>query len=89
MAAVARMERAGVPTDTETYDAIIANWDRLKTHLIDDVNGNFDVYEDTTFKSAKFEQYLSAHGIPWPRLPSGALCLDEDSFREQTRRWPF
>src|SRR5262249_31477835 len=32
--------------------------------------------------------YLARKGIPWPRLASGALALDDDTFREMARAYP-
>ena len=40
------------------------------------------------FSSHCFGEYLVQHQIPWPRLPSGALCLDEETFRERARAFP-
>jgi DNA polymerase I len=37
---------------------------------------------------ARFEEYLARRGIPWPRLPSGALALDDDTFRQRARAHP-
>lgn len=88
MAAVARMERTGIPIDRRLHDAMVKNWDNLKTGLITEVNAVFDVYEGTTFKSDRFEKYLSRNGILWPRHTSGALKVDDDTFRDQVKRWP-
>jgi len=88
MSAVARMERAGVPIDQNIHRALVDNWDSLKVRLIAEVNAGFDVYEGTTFKVARFSEYLSINGIQWPRLPSGALRLDDDTFGTQTKLWP-
>jgi DNA polymerase family A len=41
-----------------------------------------------TFSTQRFTQYLARHGIPWPRLPSGNLALDDDTFREMARAYP-
>ena len=37
-AAVARMERAGIPIDVELYSRVVENWEALKRDLIDEVN---------------------------------------------------
>jgi DNA polymerase-1 len=88
MAAVARMERKGVPLDVALHRQMVADWETLKINLIAAVDADFGVYEGTTFKSERFANLLSTRGIAWPRLGSGALKLDEDTFRDQTRRWP-
>jgi hypothetical protein len=41
-----------------------------------------------SFSAAKFAEYLIAHDIPWPRLPSGALALDDDTFRQMAKAYP-
>jgi hypothetical protein len=40
------------------------------------------------FSAERWEGYLAHKGIPWPRLPSGALALDDDTFREMARAYP-
>jgi hypothetical protein len=45
-------------------------------------------YQPMTFSAAKFAEYLQRQGIPWPMLDSGALALDDDTFREQARAYP-
>ena len=41
-----------------------------------------------TFSAERWAGYLSVHGIPWPRLDSGALALDDETFREMARAYP-
>lgn len=41
-----------------------------------------------TFSTARFAAYLTRAGIPWPRLGSGSLALDEDTFKEMARAYP-
>src|SRR5262249_32306675 len=36
----------------------------------------------------RWASYLAHKGIPWPRLPTGALALDDDTFREMARAYP-
>ena len=88
MKAVARMERTGVPIDAELYQALTSNWDSLKEDLIAAVDVDYGVYEGTTFKANRFAEFLSARDIAWPKYPNGALRLDDDTFRDQARRWP-
>jgi hypothetical protein len=40
------------------------------------------------FSVARFANYLARRGIPWPRLPSGALALDDKTFRAMARLYP-
>ncbi|MHB8969721.1 MAG: DNA polymerase [Pirellulaceae bacterium] len=41
-----------------------------------------------SFSAARFADWLIAAGIPWPRLATGALALDDDSFREMAKTHP-
>jgi hypothetical protein len=88
MADVAMMERTGVPLDVEQYRRVSRNWEGIKLRLIVEVDRDYNVFEDTTFKTARFEAFVKARGIPWPRLPSGALDLAKDTFREMARGYP-
>jgi hypothetical protein len=88
MKAVAHMERTGVPIDTELYRAFVSNWERLKGDLIAAVDADYGIYDGTTFKATLFAGWLSARQFPWPKYPDGALRLDDDTFRDQARRWP-
>jgi hypothetical protein len=40
------------------------------------------------FCAERWGNYLEHNGIPWPRLPSGALALDDDTFAEMARAYP-
>ncbi|MCH9732728.1 MAG: DNA polymerase I [Actinomycetia bacterium] len=88
MAAVARMERTGVPIDVDTLQRLRTNWGRIKLDLIEAIDKDFGVYEGTTFKSGLFGAYLADNGIDWPRAESGRLQLDRDTFRDMAKRHP-
>jgi DNA polymerase I len=88
-AAVARMERAGIPIDVELYSRVVENWEVLKRDLIGEVNVVFDVYDDGHFRLARLENWLADHRIVnWPRTETGLLATDEDSFDEQIALHP-
>jgi hypothetical protein len=40
------------------------------------------------FSQRRFAEWLAREGIPWPRLESGALALDDDTFRQQAKAYP-
>ena len=87
MAAVAGMERNGVPLDGPLLSRLTENWPDLKLHLIQDVDADFGLYEGTSFKRDRFANWLFDYGIPWPRNELGSLKLDDDTFREEAKRW--
>ncbi|MCI0335923.1 MAG: DNA polymerase [Planctomycetes bacterium] len=41
-----------------------------------------------SFSAAKFADFLIRNDIPWPRLPSGALAMDDDTFRQMAKGYP-
>ncbi len=88
MAAVARMERTGVPIDVDMLQRLRWNWGRIKADLVAAVDKDYGVYEGTTFKSGLFAGYLVDNGIAWPRTESGRLALHRDTFRDMAKRHP-
>ena len=88
MAAVSSMERNGIPIDIEMFKALQENWTKIKHGLIEEVDQEYSVYENGIFKASRFESYLSKHDIPWPRLPSGLLQLDRETFKAQQLVYP-
>ena len=85
MAAVARMEWCGVPIDTVTLGRLQGGWEHLQSQLIAAIDQNYGVYVDGSFQRDLFETYLVNQNIPWPRLSSGALALDDETFKQQAR----
>jgi hypothetical protein len=83
MTAAARMEWAGVPIDTATHARMVGSWDGIKRQLVAEIDVAFRVFDGLTFKSDRFRAYLQAAGIDWPRFPSGALVLDDVTFRDR------
>ena len=87
--AAARMERVGVPIDVALHQRLATNWTILRHELIASVNRSFDVFDgNDTFKADKFVAYLLRWNLPWPKLPSGALALDTETFDEMARFHP-
>ncbi len=88
MAAVARMEFTGVPIDVPALARIRRRWEEIQDRLIARIDQSFRIYEGRTFKADRFEAWLAPRGIAWPRLASGALALDDDTFKEMARSHP-
>ena len=89
MSAVAHMERSGVPVDRALYRIFVEQWPNIRGRLIEEIDHDYRVYDLTSFRVARFENLLTSRDIPWPRLPSGALDLKDDTFKEQVRLHPF
>jgi len=88
MTAVARMEHYGVPIDTQALATLQDNWEGIKGSLIERIDGYYGVFDGTTFKADRWAAWLAAEGIPWPALPSGALDLKMETFRQMARVHP-
>ena len=88
MKAVGAMQHRGIPFDLDLLNTLNTNWDAIKLKLIAKVDTQYGVYVDGTFKEALFETYLSHKQIPWPRLESGRLALDRDTFSNMSKRYP-
>jgi DNA polymerase I len=88
MGSVAAMEHTGVPIDVQTFDLLKARWNDVQEALIREIDSDFDVYDGRTFKADRFASWLTKTGTPWPRLESGALALDDDTFHSMARAYP-
>jgi hypothetical protein len=87
--AAARMERVGVPIDVPLHRELSAHWPALRHEMIANVNQTFDVFDEhDTFKTSKMVGYVLRWNLPWPKLPSGALALDGDTFDDMARFHP-
>lgn len=87
-AAVARMEHAGIPIDFAKLAELRTRWDEIKLGLIEDVDRQYGVFEDATFKAGLFASWLANEGMEWPLTSTGRLRLDEDTFRDMAKTYP-
>ena len=88
MIGVAAMEWNGVPIDTDTLARLRDSWHSIKEQLILEIDADYGVFDDMTFKADRFESWLALHDIPWRRLDSGKLDLKGDTFREMATIHP-
>jgi hypothetical protein len=86
--AVARMECKGIPIDVDTQGLLVRHWESIKSDLVKRIDKNFGVFEGTAFRADRWAAYLARNSIPWPRLASGRLALDEATFRKVARTHP-
>ena len=88
MAAVARMEWAGVPIDVPTLDRLRSGWEDIQEALIRDVDRRFGVFDGRTFRADRWAGWVARNGLQWPCLASGELAMDDETFREMARLHP-
>jgi hypothetical protein len=65
--------------EDNTLVMIRGHWDDIKLRLIKRIDADDGVFDGCTFKVELLRKYLAASGIPWPRLPSGQLALDDNT----------
>lgn len=87
--AVSRMEHRGIPIDTQSWDILQDFWPRVMQHLVNEVDSHYHVFEGTTFKESRFEDYLREHDIPWEWYPSGRARMDKDFFSDMCDVYPM
>jgi hypothetical protein len=88
MAAAAVIEYFGVPIDVPLFESLKTHREAIKRDLIMAGDDTYGVFEDGAFKQSRFESYLARAGIPWARLPSGALDLEDDTFEQAALNYP-
>jgi len=87
--AVARMEWVGIPLDMELWKRLEDRWDDVRRHFISLENHKFNcVYEGTTFKQNRFQEYLTSLGIIWPITETGRPVLRDETWGQEIRRHP-
>ena len=82
------MHATGTPIDTEMQQEIATYWEQIQDALIAQIDASYGVYDGRTFKIKNWAAYLQREGIAWPRLPSGALEMTDDTFRQMARIHP-
>lgn len=87
MKSVSRIQMNGVPVDVEALTTLQRSWLMIQDQLIADLDLDYGVYEGRSFKTDRWESFLMAKGIPWPRLESGRLNMSDDTFREMARAY--
>jgi DNA polymerase I len=85
MQAVSCMQMNGIPLDVEVLELLQSEWGVIQDQLIAAIDTDYGVYEGRTFKADRFEAYLIANDIPWPRLESGRIDMCDNTFRDMAR----
>jgi hypothetical protein len=88
MAAASAIEWAGVPIDMLTLEMLREHWNGIKGQLIAAIDNDYSVYEGGSFRAERFAVWLKRNNIPWPRLDSDQLALDDNTFRQMARAYP-
>jgi DNA polymerase-1 len=87
-AALAHVERAGVPLDHELHPQLRKHREGIRRELIDQAGEEFGVYDGEHFDTDSFERYLTSQDIRWPRTRSGRLITRNETFEEMLEAYP-
>jgi hypothetical protein len=82
------MEYLGIPIDSVTHNQIRERWPDIQEEVIAGISREYPVYDGVAFKYNLLEKYVSDHTLDWPRLDSGRLCIDDDTFQMMALRYP-
>nr|WP_161501336.1 DNA polymerase [Rhodopirellula sp. SM50] len=89
MAAVAAMERRGIPVDAELAERFKANWNDITERLVARNRDKFDVIGDKDIDQRKFATWLESHGLGgWPRTPEGRLSTSSNTLSDWAKYVP-
>jgi DNA polymerase I-like protein with 3'-5' exonuclease and polymerase domains len=88
MKAVATVEHNGIPIDMAMRARLDEHWEGLQSDMIQHVDKNFGVYEGIHFREQRFASWLTRSGIPWPRLKTGELEINDDAFKDMAISYP-
>jgi DNA polymerase-1 len=83
----AAMEWHGLPIDRSTLDRLRRHWLDIQDHLIARID-QYGIYDGRTRKLIRWAGLMRAKGIPWPRLDSGQLDMEDNTFRQISKIYP-
>jgi hypothetical protein len=88
MAAVTRMERVGLPVDSEyLLDELAPNWNAIRQHYIQRED-EFHLYDGVDFNEGRLRDLIEKKGWDWPRTPTGKYQLKIATIGKQATRYP-
>jgi hypothetical protein len=88
---IAKIEHRGLPIDLPLLTRLRRHWDGMRTDLVSELDP-FGVYEIVNgvahWRTERFEAFVAHYKLLWPRLASGKLCTDDETFREMATLYP-
>lgn len=88
MGAAARIERTGVPIDSNSLLVLREVWPAIKGQLISEIDKDYGLYDHGAFKIDRFARFLEEHKYAWPTTPTGRPSLEDDTFAEMAKVHP-
>ena len=87
---LARVEARGIPADADLAGKLVGGWAAVKAQVRADIFKTYPgvLSETGAFTCKGWADWCDRSDIHWPKLPSGSLALDEDSFKKMADRHP-
>ena len=86
MIAISKMEHVGIPIDLGMLTRLRKHWELIKVKQVQSLADEYgDLFNGVEMSQDKFSDYLDRHKMAWPMLPSGALSLDKETFRDMAQ----
>jgi len=79
------IECKGIPVNKKQFEELKKDWGLIKETLIREVDKDYGVYENETFKISNFKTYIKREGIAWPKTDKGNLKTDKDTFKQLSK----
>jgi hypothetical protein len=83
------LERTGIPVDVPPAGAYPGRLGDPEVALIREVNVRYGVYDGSSFRTKRFGAYLAAYEHLIGQTASGALALDDNTFRDMAKAYPL
>jgi hypothetical protein len=87
--AAAHVEHNGIPMDVGTLRLLDQHWEDLQDDLVRQLDADYGVYDGIHFRGERFARLVRDRGIDWPRLPTGGLSLDDETFKDMSEVHPW
>jgi len=89
MRAVASVELAGIPIDTEALSSLQTAWPQLRKRITAEAAVQYPgVFCDGSLSIKGLDRYLASQGIVWPRTEMGRPKTDQDTFKDWASVYP-
>jgi DNA polymerase I len=88
--AVTRMQKAGIPVDTEMFDAVKENRSAIIAALVDNCTKRlgYPVYDGIQLRHTKLMEWARAEHINWPLTETGRPRTDNETLEDLAKIYP-
>ena len=90
--AIAKIEHRGLPFDLPLLTRLRRHWDGMRIDMVSmlDPFGVYEIVDGVAhWRMDRFEAFVAHYKLAWPRLASGKLCTDDETFREMAILYPM